>query len=75
MTLTNAELMEDIQAEIGESSSESVDLTAYLSDAESCETADDLLANLLAAKQSAETILSNVKDQIARIKAHDKKKG
>jgi len=71
MTLTNAELMEDIQAEIGESSSESVDLTAYLSDAESCETAVDLLENLLAAKLSAETILSNVKDQIARIKAHE----
>lgn len=68
MTLTPAELMEDIQAEIGESSAESVDLTAYLTDVESCETMEDLEQNLLTAKQAAETILVNIKDQIARLK-------
>jgi hypothetical protein len=66
------ELIEDIQAEIGESSLESVDLTSNLSDAESCETAFDLLENLEYAKSAAESILSNINDQLARIKAHKK---
>lgn len=69
---TIEELVEDIQAEIGESSSESVDLTAYLSDAESCETLEDLRENLKAAEIAAQVILDNVRDQLARIKRREK---
>jgi hypothetical protein len=69
MKLTDAELIEDIQAEIGEASSESVDLTAYLSDAESCETLEDVKANLEAAKHAAKAILAQINDQLARIKS------
>lgn len=64
---TIAELVEDIQAEIGESSAESVDLTAYLSDAESCETLLDVRENLKAAEMAAQAILDNIRDQLARI--------
>lgn len=66
--LTKAELIEDIQAEIGESSSESVDLTTYLSDAESCETEEDIKANLEAAREACKAILSNINDQLGRLK-------
>lgn len=65
--LTKAELITDIQAEIGESSAESVDLTGHLTSAESCETHEDLLQNLLEAKQAAEAILSNINDQLSRL--------
>lgn len=65
--LTKAELTEDIQSEIGESSAESIDLTAYLSDAESCETLEDVQANLMAARYVAQAILSQINDQLARI--------
>lgn len=68
---TIAELVEDIQAEIGESSAESVDLTAYLSDAESCETLEDLRENLKAAEIAARVILDDVRDQLARIKRRE----
>lgn len=68
---TIAELVEDIQAEIGESSAESVDLTTYLSDAESCETLEDLRENLKAAEIAARVILDNVRDQLARIKRRE----
>lgn len=69
---TIEELVEDIQAEIGEASSESVDLTAYLSDAESCETLQDLRENLKAAEIAAQVILDNVRDQLCRIKRREK---
>jgi uncharacterized protein YjgD (DUF1641 family) len=69
MKLTAAELMEDIQAEIGESSAEAADLMQYLTDAESCETPVDLFENLTNAKATAEAILSNIKEQLARINA------
>lgn len=67
MTLTNAELIEDIQAEIGESSSEAMELIGHLTSAESCETAEDLRQNLLEARQAAKVILSNINDQLARL--------
>lgn len=67
MALSQKELMEDIQAEIGEASSESVDLTANLTDAESCETMEDLKANLLEARKAAQTIISQINDQLARL--------
>lgn len=65
--LTKQELIEDIQAEIGEVSSESVDLTGYLSDAESCETLEDVKANLEAAREAAKVILSHINDELSRI--------
>lgn len=65
--LTNAELIADIQAEIGETSSESVELTGHLTSAESCETLDDLKFHLLLAKQSALTILTHLNDELDRI--------
>lgn len=67
MALSQQELIEDIQAEIGEASTESVDLTANLSDAESCETMEDLKANLLEARKAAQTIISQINDQLARL--------
>jgi uncharacterized phage infection (PIP) family protein YhgE len=67
MALSQQELMEDIQAEIGEASSESVDLTANLTDVESCETMEDLKANLLEARKAAQTIISQINDQLARL--------
>ena len=67
MSLTQAELMEDIQAEIGEASSEAVDLIGNLTDVESCETMEDLKANLLEARKAAQTIISQINDQLARL--------
>lgn len=67
MALSQQELIEDIQAEIGEASSESVDLTANLTDVESCETMEDLKANLLEARKAAQTIISQINDQLARL--------
>lgn len=67
MALTTAELIEDIQAEIGESSSASVDLTGHLTSAESCETLEDLKQNILEAKGAVLLILSGLNDQLSRI--------
>ena len=64
---TTQEQIEEIQAEIGESSAESVDLTAHLTSAESCETLEDLKQNLLEARNTALSILSNINDQINRM--------
>jgi hypothetical protein len=65
--MTQNELMEDVQAEIGEASSEAMDLIANLTDVESCETMQDLKANLLEARQAAQTIIQHINDQLARL--------
>lgn len=67
MALSQAELMQDIQAEIGESSAESVNITGYLTDCESCETMEELKMHLLDAQAAALSILGNIQDQIARL--------
>ena len=67
MALTTQELIEDIQAEIGESSSAAVDLIGHLTSAESCETLEDLKQNILEAKGVALLILSNLNDQLRRM--------
>jgi len=66
-TKTAQELIDDIQAEIGECSSESMDLTGHLTSAESCETLEDLKQNILEAKGVALLILSNLNDQLSRL--------
>lgn len=65
--MTQKELMEDVQAEIGEASSEAMDLIGNLTDVESCETMQDLKANLLEARQAAQTIIQHINDQLARL--------
>ena len=65
--MTKQELIDDIQAETGEATVESMELTGHLVSAESCETIDDLKANLLEARKSAETILMQINDQLARL--------
>jgi len=65
--LTNAELLNDIQAEIGESSSECVELLGDLTSVESCDTLLDLRISLLKAKLAAMTIIQNINDQLARM--------
>lgn len=68
MALTQQELIEDVQAEIGEASSEAMNLIGHLTDAESCETMEDLKANLLEARKAAETVLMHINDELARLK-------
>ena len=65
--LTKQELITDIQAEIGEASAESVDLTDYLTSVESCETAETMKGHLLEAKQAAESILNMINDSLGRL--------
>jgi hypothetical protein len=65
--MTQNELMEDIQAEIGEASSGAMDLIGHLTDAESCETMEDLKQNLLEARKTAQTIIQHINDQLARL--------
>lgn len=67
MALSQQELIEDIQAEIGEASSEAMDLIGHLTDAESCETMEDLKQNLLEARKTAQTILQHINDELARL--------
>lgn len=67
MALSQQELMEDVQAVIGEASSEAMDLIGNLTDVESCETMQDLKANLLEARQAAQTIIQHINDQLARL--------
>lgn len=69
--LTRAELLQDIQAETGEISSEAMDLIGHLTSAESCETLEDLRIYLLEARHYAACIIANINDQIARIPAPD----
>lgn len=68
--LTKAELITDIQAEIGEASAESVDLTDYLSVVESCDDERMVKGHLLEAKQAAESILNMINDSLGRLEEH-----
>lgn len=65
--ITRAELIEDIQSEIGEASDEARELLDHLTSVESCETEVDIKANLEYALESAKSILSDIKDQLARL--------
>ena len=65
--LTTAELITDIQGEVGECSSVSLELIGHLTSAESCETAEELKENILEAKGIALLILSNLNDQLSRL--------
>ena len=66
--LTTTELITDIQGEVGECSSASLDLIGHLTSAESCETAEELKQHILEAKGVALLILSNLNDQLSRLK-------
>ena len=66
--MTERELIEDIQAEVGEASSDAMDLIGHLTDAESCETLEDLTANLEAAKYAVGVILTQLNDQLSLLK-------
>lgn len=65
--LFEQEMIEDIQAEIGECSSASLDLIGHLTSAESCETSEDLKQNILEAKGVLLLILTNLNDQLSRL--------
>jgi hypothetical protein len=69
--LTTKELLEEIQSEIGESSSAAMDLIGHLTSAESCECLEDLKANILEAKGVCLLILTQLNDELSRI-AHIK---
>ena len=66
--LTTNELITDIQTEVGECSSASLDLIGHLTTAESCEDIDTLKTSILEAKGVALLILSNLNDQLYRIR-------
>ena len=72
--LTTNELITDIQTEVGECSSASLDLIGHLTTAESCcwfcEDIDALKTSILEAKGVALLILSNLNDQLYRIRNH-----
>jgi hypothetical protein len=66
--MTTKELVEDIQAEVGESSSHAMELIGHLTSAESCETPEDLKQNILEAKGITLLILSGLNDQLSRLR-------
>lgn len=65
---THAELITDIQAELGESSSSTIDLLDDLASAESADTIESIKQHLLEARATAESIMQNITDQLARIR-------
>ena len=67
MALTAHEELADIQAEIGESSADSLNLIGHLTSAESCDRKEDLIQHLLEARYQAEMILANLIDQLSRL--------
>jgi hypothetical protein len=65
--LTPQELLNDVQAETGESSTEAMDLLGALALAESVDSVDELKHHLFMARNLANTILANLNDQLARL--------
>lgn len=67
--LTTAEFLQDVATETGEISTQTMDLLYALTCAEGADSLSEQLIHLQSARNAAEAILSNLKDEIARFAA------